>query len=202
MEYAVSRPKSAQMQKNVLELLCGVGSVSVKEICYFTGAKTATVSRLAELGYITLSERKVLRCREIKKAELSGPLRLNEEQETVYNGLTDQFDREKPGAALLYGVTGSGKTAVYIKLIEHTLKAGKQAMLLVPEIALTSQLLSLMAAYFDDQVAVLHSSLPTGERFDQWNRVRSGEAGVIVGTRSAVFAPCPNLGLIILDEEQ
>lgn len=202
MEYAVSRPKSAQMQKSVLELLCGVGSVSVKEICYFTGAKTVTVNRLAELGYIILSERKVLRCREIRKAELSGPLVLNEEQKAVYNGLAAQLDREKPGAALLYGVTGSGKTSVYIKLIEHTLKAGKQAMLLVPEIALTSQLLSLMAAYFDDQVAVLHSSLPTGERFDQWNRVRDGEAGVIVGTRSAVFAPCPNLGLIILDEEQ
>ncbi|MBE6925577.1 MAG: primosomal protein N' [Ruminococcaceae bacterium] len=202
MEYASNRPKSAQMQKTVLELLCSVGSVSVKEICYFTGAKPATVYRLAELGYVILSKRKVLRCREIKKAEIHGPLVLNEEQSLAYEGLVSQFDREKPGAALLYGVTGSGKTSVYIKLIEHTIKAGKQAMLLVPEIALTSQLLSLMATYFDDQVAVLHSSLATGERFDQWNRVRSGDAGVIVGTRSAVFAPCPNLGLVILDEEQ
>ena len=202
MEYASTRPKSAQMQKNVLELLCSIGSGAVKEICYFTGAKTATVNRLAELGYVTLSERKVLRCREIQKAQLNGPLCLNTEQEKVFRGLSAQLAQEKPGAALLYGVTGSGKTSVYIKLIEQTLRAGKQAMLLVPEIALTSQLLSLMAAYFDDQVAVLHSSLPTGERFDQWNRVRAGEAGVIVGTRSAIFAPCPNLGLIILDEEQ
>ena len=202
MEYASTRPKSAQMQKNVLELLCSIGSGAVKEICYFTGAKTATVNRLAELGYVTLSERKVLRCREIQKAQLDGPLCLNTEQEQVFRGLSAQLAQEKPGAALLYGVTGSGKTSVYIKLIEQTLRAGKQAMLLVPEIALTSQLLSLMAAYFDDQVAVLHSSLPTGERFDQWNRVRAGEAGVIVGTRSAIFAPCPNLGLIILDEEQ
>ena len=202
MEYASTRPKSAQMQKNVLELLCSIGSGAVKEICYFTGAKTATVNRLAELGYVTLSERKVLRCREIQKAQLNGPLCLNAEQEQVFRGLSAQLAQEKPGAALLYGVTGSGKTSVYIKLIEQTLRAGKQAMLLVPEIALTSQLLSLMAAYFDDQVAVLHSSLPTGERFDQWNRVRAGEAGVIVGTRSAIFAPCPNLGLIILDEEQ
>ena len=202
MEYASTRPKSAQMQKNVLELLCSIGSGAVKEICYFTGAKTATVNRLAELGYVTLSERKVLRCREIQKAQLNGPLCLNTEQEQVFRGLSAQLAQEKPGAALLYGVTGSGKTSVYIKLIEQTLRAGKQAMLLVPEIALTSQLLSLMAAYFDDQVAVLHSSLPTGERFDQWNRVRAGEAGVIVGTRSAIFAPCPKLGLIILDEEQ
>ncbi len=202
MEYALSRPKSALMQKNVLQLLCSVGTASVKEICYFTGAKTATINRLAQLGYITLSERKVLRCREIKKAKLSGPLVLNEEQESAYTGLSRQMGEDTPGAALLYGVTGSGKTSVYIKLIEKALSLGKQAMLLVPEIALTSQLLSLMAAYFDNQVAVLHSSLPAGERFDQWNRVRSGEAGVIIGTRSAVFAPCPNLGLIILDEEQ
>ena len=109
---------------------------------------------------------------------------------------------EKMQAALLYGVTGSGKTAVYIKLIQETLNRGKQAMLLVPEIALTPQLLGLMAAYFGQGVAVLHSSLPATERYDQWKRIRSGEAGVVVGTRSAVFAPCENPGLIILDEEQ
>lgn len=202
MDFASSRSKGALMQKNVLELLCTLGSAAVKELCYFTGAKTATINRLVQLGYITLSERKVLRCRDIVKAKLDGPLILNEEQTAVYNGLVQQLERETPGGALLYGVTGSGKTSVYIKLIEQVLARGKQAMLLVPEIALTSQLLSLLAAYFDDQVAVLHSSLPTGERFDQWNRVRNGEAGVIVGTRSAVFAPCPDLGLIILDEEQ
>jgi len=112
------------------------------------------------------------------------------------------MEGEKPGTALLYGVTGSGKTAVYIKLIQKTLEQGKQAMLLVPEIALTPQLLGLMAAYFGQRVAVLHSSLPATERYDQWKRVKSGEAKVVVGTRSAVFAPCPNLGLVILDEEQ
>ena len=201
MDYASARSKSALMQKNVLELLCSLGTASVKELCYYTGAKTATINRLAQLGYITLSERKVLRCREITKATLDGPLVLNEEQKQAYVGLSEQMAMDTPGVALLYGVTGSGKTSVYIKLIEKTLESGKQAMLLVPEIALTSQLLSLMAAYFDDKVAVLHSSLPAGERFDQWNRVRSGEAGVIIGTRSAVFAPCTNLGLIILDEE-
>jgi len=202
MDFASTRSKAALMQRNVLELLCTLGTASVKELCYFTGAKTATVNRLAQLGYITLSERKVLRCREITKAKLDGPLVLNEEQSAVYNGLVEQLSEEVPGVALLYGVTGSGKTSVYIKLIAQVLSQGKQAMLLVPEIALTSQLLGLLAACFDDQVAVLHSSLPTGERFDQWNRVRNGDAGVIVGTRSAVFAPCPNLGLIILDEEQ
>ena len=202
MEYAAHRPKSAAMQRAVLELMCSVGSASVKEICYFTGAKPATVSRLEKLGYLELSERPVLRCREIIPAKLDGPLVLNQEQQQAFEGLSAQMDEEKPGVALLYGVTGSGKTAVYIKLIRRCLDQGKGAMLLVPEIALTPQLLGLMAAHFGDQVAVLHSSLPAGERYDQWKRVKSGEAKVVVGTRSAVFASMPNLGIMILDEEQ
>ena len=202
MEFAARRPKSAAMQRAVLELLCSVGAAAVKEICYFTGASTATVKRLEKLGYITLSARPVLRCREIRPVTLDGPLILNEEQERAFQGLGQQMDREAPGIALLYGVTGSGKTSVYIKLIRKCLEDGKTAMLLVPEIALTPQLLGLLAAYFGDQVAVLHSSLAATERYDQWKRVRDGSARVVVGTRSAVFAPCPNLGLVILDEEQ
>ncbi len=202
MEYAARRPKSGTLQKAVLETLCNLGTVSVKELCYFTGAKTATVKRLAELGYITLTEKPVLRCRQITPAKIDGPLVLNEEQNRAFEGLSQQMQQETPGSALLYGVTGSGKTAVYLKLIQSCLDAGKSAMLLVPEIALTPQLLSLLAGHFGDRVAVLHSSLPAGERYDQWQRVRSGEAGVVVGTRSAVFAPAANLGLLILDEEQ
>ena len=202
MEYAGKRPKSAIQQKNVLELLCSVGSASVKEICYFTGAKPGTLRRLAELGYVTLSEKPVLRCREIVPAQIDREMVLNAQQQKAYEGLYSQLIAEKPGAALLYGVTGSGKTAVYIRLIQACLDRGEQAVLLVPEIALTPQLLGLMAAWFGQSVAVLHSSLPATERYDQWKRVRSGEAKVVVGTRSAVFAPCKNLGLIILDEEQ
>ena len=202
LEFASHRPKSASMQKSVLELLCSVGSVSVKELCYFTGASTATVNRLEKLGYLTLSERPVLRCREIRPAKLEGPLILNAEQQQAFAGLQAQQNGENPGVALLYGVTGSGKTSVYIKLIQDCLEKGRSAMLLVPEIALTPQLLGLLAAYFGETIAVLHSSLSAGERYDQWKRVKAGEAGVVVGTRSAVFAPCRNLGLIILDEEQ
>ena len=201
MEYASRRPKSAAMQKAVLELLCSLGSVAVKELCYFTGASTATVNRLEKLGYITLTERPVLRCREIKPVQLEGPLVLNREQTSVFEGLSGQMHQADPGVALLYGVTGSGKTSVYIKLIRASLEQGRSAMLLVPEIALTPQLLGLLAAHFGGQVAVLHSSLSAGERYDQWKRVKSGEAKVVVGTRSAVFAPC-DPGLIILDEEQ
>ena len=202
MEYASRRPKSASVQKAVMELMCALGSVSAKELCYFTGAKMPTLKRLEVLGYVTLSERPVLRCREIRPVKLDGPLVLNSEQQTCFEGLQNQMAEVQPGIALLYGVTGSGKTSVYIKLIQSCLDQGKAAMLLVPEIALTPQLLGLLAAYFGESVAVLHSSLAPGERYDQWKRVRSGEAKVVVGTRSAVFAPCECPGLIILDEEQ
>ena len=202
MEFASHRPRSAAMQRSVLELLCAIGSASVKEICYYTGATTATVNRLAELGYVALTDKPVLRCREIRPAVLDGPLVLNEAQNAAFLGLCDRMDREKPGVSLLHGVTGSGKTAVYLKLIDRCLEKGKSAMLLVPEIGLTPQLLSLVAAHFGDKIAVQHSSLSPGERNDQWKRIASGEARVVIGTRSAVFAPCENLGLIILDEEQ
>ena len=196
-DYAQRAPK----QRAVLEMLSNLGQVSVKELCYFTGATPAMVRRLEEKGYVTLADRPVLRCREIVPTPLEGPLVLNEEQEGCFRGLRDRMEGDNPGVALLYGITGSGKTSVYIRLIRACLDQGKSALLLVPEIALTPQLLGLMAAHFGDQVAVLHSSLPAGERYDQWKRIRSGEAKLVVGTRSAVFAPCTP-GLIILDEEQ
>lgn len=202
MAYAASRPKSAAMQRSVLEALCAVGCVSVKELCYYTGAGVQTVKRLEELGYVSLSEKEVLRCRQIVPTKPEGPLVLNQTQQAAFHGLNVQLHRNSPGAALLYGITGSGKTAVYLKLIQSCLDMGKSAVLLVPEIALTPQLLGLLSGYFGQTVAVLHSSLPAAERYDQWKRVRSGDARVVVGTRSAVFAPCPNLGLLILDEEQ
>ena len=202
LAFAASRGRGAAMQKAVLELLCSVGSAAVKDICYYTGASAQTVKRLAGLGYLTLSTRPVLRCRQIVPAKLEGPLVLNEEQAAAFEGLWEQACQEKPGVALLHGVTGSGKTSVYLKLIERCLESGKSALLLVPEIALTPQLLSVLAAHFGQQVALLHSSLSAGERTDQWKRLNSGDARVAVGTRSAVFAPCRDLGLIILDEEQ
>ena len=194
--------RSAAMQCSVLELLCSLGSISVKELCYFTGAKPPTVRRLAELGYLELTDRPVFRCKEIIPARIPEKLELNEEQQAAFEGLRQQLELDAPGVALLYGVTGSGKTSVYIQLIRHCLSLGKTAMLMVPEIALTPQLLGLLVAYFGQQVAVLHSSLSPAERYDQWKRVRNGDAKVVVGTRSSVFAPCTTPGLIILDEEQ
>ena len=201
MEY-ISGCLRAPLQRSVLELMCSLGSVAVKEICYYTGASHATVKRLAELGYLELTDRQVLRCSQIRPEIPDAPLELNEEQQAAFAGLSRQMAAENPGVALLYGITGSGKTAVYLKLIQQCLDNGKTAMLLVPEIALTPQLLSLLAGYFGDRIAVLHSSLAAGERYDQWKRVQSGDARVVVGTRSAVFAPSTELGLLILDEEQ
>lgn len=202
MAFAETKRKSAPSQYAALTLLCQVGQAAVKELCYFSGATPATFRRLEELGYVALSQRAAFRCKEIKPAEHTGSLVLNDSQERARATLSARMRAADPGVSLLYGVTGSGKTSVYIKLIAETLEMGKSAILLVPEIGLTPQLLSLMAAHFGNQVGVLHSSLSTGERYDQWKRIRAGEARVIIGTRSAVFAPSRNLGLIILDEEQ
>ena len=201
MEYA-GRCFRAPLQRSVLELMCAIGSVSVKELCYYTGAASGTVKRLADLGYLELTDKPVLRCAQIKPAVLNGPLELSEQQKMVFCGIREQMRKAEPGVSLLHGVTGSGKTAVYLKLIQDCLENGQAALLLVPEIALTPQLLSLLAAYFGDKVAVQHSSLAATERYDQWKRIRDGEASVVVGTRSAVFAPCSQMGIIIIDEEQ
>ena len=200
--YVQTHRKSAPMQCAVLELLGTVGCTCMKELLYFTGANIQTVHRLEKLGLVTVTRQEILRRAGIVPSDINTEFHLNEEQSAVFSGLCRQMHREKPGTALLYGVTGSGKTAVYINLIRTCLAEGKSALLLVPEIALTPQLLSLLAACFGDEVAVLHSSLYVGERYDEYKRIRRGEARVAVGTRSAVFAPAKDLGLIILDEEQ
>ena len=200
--FARRKQKSAPLQTSVLELLVSVGSASCREILYMTGASMTTLRRLEKLGYLTISEREVYRSPIERPSGPAGKPELTAEQQTAFDGLMAQAQEENPGVALLYGVTGSGKTAVYIRLIYAALAAGKSAVLLVPEIALTPQLLGKLTAHFGDQVAVLHSSLRVGERYDEWRRLREGKARVAVGTRSAVFAPVENPGLFIVDEEQ
>lgn len=202
MVFANRKMRSAPMQYEVLKLLCAIGSGSTKEICYLTGASMDTVRRLEELGYLELSVREVFRCPLPDMVKQAEPMELNRQQEMVFSQLLQQSQEVKPGVSLLYGVTGSGKTAVYIRMIEQTLKQGRSAILLVPEIALTPQLLKLLMGYFGREVAVLHSALRVSERYDEWKRIKNGQARVIVGTRSAVFAPVDDLGLLIVDEEQ
>lgn len=194
--------KTAPLRYAVIELLSTIGSASVKELCYFTGASNATFRSLAKSGLITLEKEEQFRRVEIGNVLPAGPVELNMEQQRAFEGLEALARKGEAAAALLYGVTGSGKTQVYIKLIQAALKRGRTAMVLVPEIALTPQLLRVFTSHFGDDVAVLHSSLKTGERYDEWKRVKAGLAHVVVGTRSAVFAPVKDLGLLILDEEQ
>lgn len=196
------RRKTAPLRYAVVETLAAVGEISSKELCYFTGASAATMRSLKKSGIIELSKREVLRRVAVEVPHLAGPVVLNQEQETAFQGLSALCSTGKSQAALLCGVTGSGKTQIYLKLIQQALDQGKSAMVLVPEIALTPQLLQLFTSHFGDAAAVLHSSLRAGERYDEWKRLRSGQARVVVGTRSAVFAPVSNLGLIVLDEEQ
>lgn len=202
MALVTPKRRAAPLRFAVTELLCALGSVSSKELCYFTGASHATLRSLEKSGILRLERREAFRRVTVEGVAQAAPITLNQEQQAAFRGLDALAAEGKPAAALLYGVTGSGKTQVYLRLIQQVLARGRTAMLLVPEIALTPQLLRIFASHFGDQVAVLHSSLRTGERYDEWKRVRTGKARVVLGTRSAVFAPLKNLGLIILDEEQ
>lgn len=202
MALAQKKQRSAPVQYEVLKLLCAVGSAGSKELCYLTGASATTLRRLESLGLVESSQREVFRSSLPEFIEPADPVVLNDEQQQVFDGLSAQLRQEKPGAALLYGVTGSGKTSVYLKLIRQALDDGGSAILMVPEIALTPQLLQTLMAHFGRTVAVLHSALRVSERYDAWKRIRKGDARVVIGTRSAVFAPVKNLRLLILDEEQ
>ncbi len=202
MAVLAARRKRAPLQYAAGEALCVVGETSAKELCYFTGASMATLKALERQGVLTLSRREVYRRPALPELEQAAPVVLNGEQQSAYEGLLALAKRERGAAALLYGVTGSGKTQIYLKLIHTLLEQGKTALVMVPEIALTPQLMRIFASHFGREVAILHSSLSAGERYDEWKRARRGEARVVVGTRSAVFAPLPELGIIILDEEQ
>ena len=127
---------------------------------------------------------------------------LNKEQQDVLEQLTLLLNKDTPEAALLYGVTGSGKTLVYIHLIEKAIALNKTAIVLVPEIALTPQVVRTFTSFFGDMVAVMHSALTPRQKFDEWQRIKSGNVKVVIGTRSAIFAPLNNIGLIVIDEEQ
>ncbi len=196
------KKKSAPQQAELLRLLSELGETGTKELCYFTGAKMASIRSLEKAGLITLRQQEVFRRPTFSGEEKPKITSLNDEQQKAYEGLRNLLSEGKPSASLLYGVTGSGKTAVYIRLIRDVLDAGKQALVLVPEIALTPQLVSVFYSHFGDRVAVLHSSLTVAQRYDEWKRIRAGLVDVAVGTRSAVFAPLKNIGLIVLDEEQ
>lgn len=199
---AAQKRKRAPLQYAVIETLCSVGKAAAKELCYFTGASMPTLRALEKAGLLALYKQEVFRRPDVPSVPSSTPVALSEQQENVYCGLLQLAENKAASAALLYGVTGSGKTLVYIRLIQSLLEQGKSVIVLVPEIALTPQLMERFISHFGEQVALMHSSLSAGERYDEWKRIRNGDARVVVGTRSAVFAPAQNLGAIVLDEEQ
>ena len=199
---AEQKRRRSPQQANLLDLLCSFEALPSAELLRFTGAARASLKSLVKAELVELYQREVYRRPEIHVGETEALPILNQEQNKAYEGIRRLADSSSAGAALLFGVTGSGKTSVYTHLIREKLDQGKSAILLVPEIALTPQMLQTFSSYFGDEVAVLHSSLSSGERYDEWKRIRTGKAHLVIGTRSAVFAPVQNLGLIIIDEEQ
>ena len=185
-----------------MELLCSFESLPSRELLQYTGASRPSLKALQKAGLVELYYREAYRRPEIHLGEIEPPPLLNEEQQKAFEGINALACSGKSGAALLFGITGSGKTSVYIHLIMEQLKRGKSAILLVPEIALTPQMIETFSSHFGDDVAVLHSSLSPGERYDEWKRIKAGKARLTIGTRSAVFSPAENLGIIIIDEEQ
>lgn len=201
-ELSQSKRHKAPQQASILELLCSTGRVPAQELLHFTGASRQSLKALINAGFVISEFEEVFRRPEVWNGEIQPIPELNSDQQNAFEGLSELLSSDRPQAALLFGVTGSGKTVVYIHLIDKVLNEGKTAILLVPEIALTPQMIRTFSSYFGNSVAVLHSSLSIGERYDEWKRIKSGSARLVIGTRSAIFAPCENLGLIIIDEEQ
>jgi len=188
------------VRREIVEFLHRAGQAGMQEIEYYTGASRQTVNALYKDGYLARETRQILR-RPETDVYLGREVTLNPAQRETISGLSALLDRREYRTALLFGVTGSGKTEVYIRLIAHALKEGRGIIVLVPEIALTPQMTSRFYYEFGDEIAVIHSAISVGERFDEWQRIRRGDVHVVVGTRSAVFAPVENLGLIVIDEE-
>ena len=187
----------SEKQRNVLEYLLNNGKSTMSDIQLFNDASLAVVNSLVKKGFVRKNIAKVSRNPFIHKIGVkSVDLALTNEQKLAFDSIKDS------GEYLLYGITGSGKTEIYLQLIEKMLKQGKSSIMLVPEISLTPQTIDRFIARFgEEEIAVLHSKLSTGERFDEWNKIKDGRAKIVIGARSAIFAPAQNLGLIVIDEE-
>ena len=186
-----------EKQRNVLEYLLDNYNSTIQDIEMFTDATLAVVNALVKKEYVKKEVKKVERNPFIHKVNAKTvDYKLTDEQQVAFDNIGDS------GEYLLYGVTGSGKTEIYLQLIERTLKQGKSSIMLVPEISLTPQTVERFIARFgEEQIAVLHSKLSVGERYDEWNKIKEGRAKIIIGARSAIFAPVSDLGLIVIDEE-
>lgn len=205
--YAVSPAEhtlpGGKKQREIYDAVSLAGELGESELREKFGQCRQQLKALLAGGQFIMHREEVYRRAYLKKhdAPPDGNL-LTDDQEKAKDAVCRLIDGGKPGAALLYGVTGSGKTRVMKAVIDHVLSLGKSVIVLVPEIALTPQTVGVFSAFYGDGVALIHSGLSAGQRYDEWRRIRDGRARICVGTRSAIFAPFENLGLIIIDEEQ
>ncbi|MBR1591442.1 MAG: primosomal protein N' [Ruminococcus sp.] len=202
----ISSPENFDLtpkQRKTADFLLENGEAAVNEAAYMCGVTSAVVRRLSEKGAAVEYETEVFRTVGGNIEERINPddIVLSDEQQNAYDRIFSNVNRKIPSVFLLHGVTGSGKTSVFEKLISDTVKLGRKAMLLIPEIGLTPQVLNRFRTLFGDKVAVIHSGLSLGQRLDEYKRIKNGFADIVIGTRSSIFAPLSDIGIIIIDEE-
>ncbi|MBQ5317591.1 MAG: primosomal protein N' [Oscillospiraceae bacterium] len=188
-------------QSSVVELLEENKTASLKEITYICGITTSVVKNLINKNVLETYDYEVIKTPDVKAEYDVNNIKFNDEQQQVFDGISKLIEQRIPNVALLYGVTGSGKTSVFAKLIQYTLQMNRNVIMLIPEISLTPQMVQKFQTLFGDLVAVMHSNLSLTQRLNEYKRIKKGQAKIVVGTRSAVFAPMDNIGLIIIDEE-
>ncbi len=193
----------SEKQIKILNFVKDNEGCTIPDIEMFTDCSRAIVNTLIKNGYLEIVEQKVERNPlETKNIENTSNLKLTQEQQEAFDKVSASIDYSEYEEFLLYGVTGSGKTEVYLQLIDKVIKKEKSAIVLVPEISLTPQMLDRFISRFGkEQIAVLHSKLSIGERHDEWERIKENKAKIVIGARSAIFAPVKDLGIIIIDEE-
>lgn len=199
--YLADLEKRFEKQRDFLSLFLENTVLSAKDALYYSGCGPSTVKTLVKKGLIEVfnESKERIPYEALERGVQREEIHLEEEQEIAYKGIASTFGAEE--THLLYGVTGSGKTHVFMRLMDDVIASGRSVLMLVPEIALTPQMLSRFYLRYGNCVCVLHSGLSIGEKADEWKKIRSGKATVVVGTRSAIFAPIQKLGLIIMDEE-
>lgn len=198
-----SMTKRTEKQKQLVEWMKHYAGHTLlpTDILQAVGVTKVVLEAVIDKGAASYVQQEVYRDPFTKQVQKSTALQLTEEQEYALNSITTAFTQQQPTTFLLHGITGSGKTEVYLQTIDKVLQQGKQAIMLVPEISLTPQMTERFRARFGEQVAVLHSGLSVGEKYDEWRKIQQGKVNVVVGARSAIFAPFTNIGIIILDEE-
>ncbi len=186
----------------VLEIVMQVDIISIVDLAQIAGVSRAVINTLVKKQILKTISIKIDRTHTFEKnSKKSAPLKLTPEQQTALECLNEAVDADINKTFLLRGITGSGKTEVYLQCVEHIIASGKQAIVLVPEISLTPQMKERFTSRFGEKVAILHSRLSFGERYDAWQNIKNGKVDLVVGARSAIFAPFQNLGLIVIDEE-